>query len=83
MAKIGLDKGEVSIGTKVYYYSWADPDTGEHAEPQEAVITSEAFGMCGTTCCNINILSSVVSIDNLSLRQYENKRRCKINGYFW
>lgn len=67
MKKIGLNKNDIKIGKKVFYYSWVD-DEHNHSEPQEAVITSEPYEMCGTVCCKIDICKSVVDIENLSER---------------
>ena len=55
-----MTKEEIIIGKTVYYYPILG---GRHKE--EAVITSEPFAMCGTMCCEIDIRSSVVAIENL------------------
>ena len=58
-----MNKNEIVKGKQVWYY----PVLGE-SERREAVITSEPFEMCGTICCMIDIISSVVDIDNLKAR---------------
>ncbi len=58
-----MKKKSIRVGAKVWYY----PILGA-GERKAAIITSEPFEMCGTTCCKINILSSVVDIDNLKER---------------
>ena len=58
-----MTKGEIEIGKKVWYY----PILGGR-ERKEAVITSGPYEMCGTTCCTIDIISSVVDIENLEER---------------
>ena len=55
-----MKKEDVKPGKKVWYY----PILGEE-EREAAVITSEPFVMCGTVCCNIDICTSVVDIENL------------------
>ena len=58
-----MKKHEIVKGKKVWYY----PILGG-SERKEAVITSEPYEMCGTVCCQIDILSSVVDIENLKER---------------
>ena len=58
-----MKKKSIRVGAKVWYY----PILGG-SERKAAIITSELFEMCGATCCKINILSSVVDIDNLKER---------------
>ena len=58
-----MKKENIKIGKKVWYY----PIVG-CIEREEAVITSEPLEMCGTTCCFIDIRSSVVSIENIKER---------------
>ncbi len=58
-----MKKEQIEIGKKVLYY----PILGG-SERKEAVITSEPYEMCGTVCCKIDILSSVVDIENLKER---------------
>lgn len=58
-----MKKNEIVKGKKVWYY----PILGG-TERKEATITSEPYEMCGTVCCKIDILSSVVDIDNLKAR---------------
>ena len=55
-----MKKEEIIAGTKVWYY----PTLGD-SKREEAVITSGPYEICGTVCCNIDIRSSVVCIDNL------------------
>ncbi len=68
-----MKKEEIIVGTKVWYC----PILGD-SKKEEAVITSGPYEMCGTVCCNIDIRSSVVCIDNLKNwqynEQYENTR---------
>ena len=58
-----MNKEDIKIGKKVWYY----PILG-NTRREEAVITSEPVEMCGTTCCFINIRTSVVDIENLEER---------------
>lgn len=58
-----MEYSKIIKGKKVWYY----PVLG-CSDRKKAVITSEPRDVCGTTCCNINILSSVVSIENLEPR---------------
>ncbi len=58
-----MKKAKIEIGKKVWYY----PILGG-SERKEAVITSEPYEMCGTVCCKIDIISSVVDIENLKER---------------
>ena len=58
-----MTKSEANIGKKVWYH----PIIG-NANREEALITSEPFDMCGTTCCMIDIRSSVVDIESLEER---------------
>lgn len=58
-----MKKKDIIVGKKVWYYPILG-DTGR----EEAVITSEPLEMCGTTCCSIDIRSSVVDIENLEER---------------
>lgn len=58
-----MKKNQIVIGKKVWYY----PILGG-IERKEAVITSGPYEMCGTICCKIDILSSVVDIENLKER---------------
>lgn len=58
-----MKKNQIVIGKKVWYY----PILGG-SERKEAVITSGPYEMCGTVCCKIDILSSVVDIENLKER---------------
>lgn len=58
-----MKKAQIEIGKKVWYY----PILGG-SERKEAVITSEPYEMCGTVCCKIDIISSVVDIENLKER---------------
>lgn len=55
---------QIEIGKKVWYY----PILGG-SERKKAVITGGPYVMCGTTCCNIDILGAVVCIDNLEDRK--------------
>lgn len=59
-----MKKTKIEIGKKVWYY----PILGG-AERKAAIITSQPYEMCGTTCCKIDIMSSVVDIDNLEERE--------------
>jgi len=58
-----MEKSEVKVGKKVWYY----PILGG-SQRKEAVITSEPYEMCGTVCCKIDIMTSVVDIENLEER---------------
>ena len=58
-----MKKSQIEVGKKVWYY----PIEGG-SERKAAVITSGPYEMCGTICCKIDILSSVVDIDNLKER---------------
>lgn len=58
-----MKKSEIKIGKKVWYY----PILGG-SQRKEAVITSEPYEMCGTVCCKIDIMASVVDIENLEER---------------
>lgn len=58
-----MNKEDIKIGKKVWYY----PIFGG-TERKEATITSEPIEMYGTTCCFIDIRSSVVDIENLEER---------------
>ena len=58
-----MTKDQIEVGKKVWYYPILD-----EPERKEAVITSEPYEMCGTTCCKIDISSSVVDIENLEER---------------
>ena len=58
-----MTSSKIKIGKKVWYY----PILGG-SKREEAVIKSEPYEMCGTTCCFIDIRSSVVDIDNLEER---------------
>ena len=58
-----MKKNQIVIGKKVWYY----PVLGG-GERKEAVITSGPYEMCGTICCKIDILLSVVDIENLKAR---------------
>ena len=55
-----MKKSKVGIGKKVWYY----PILGG-IDRKEAVITGGPYEMCGTICCNIDIISSVVDIENI------------------
>ena len=55
-----MTKKEIQVGKKVWYY----PILGG-SKKELAVIESEPYEMCGTTCCMIDIRSSVVAIENL------------------
>ena len=55
-----MKKSEIEIGKKVYYY----PILGG-SKKEETTITGGPFETCGTVCCNIDIRSSVVDIENL------------------
>ena len=59
-----MTKEEIIIGTPVWYY----PILGL-PKKEKAVITSGPYEMCGTVCCNIDIRSSVVCIDNLEIQE--------------
>lgn len=50
----------VKIGKKVIYHPVIGGEYGE-----EAVITGEAYEMCGTICCFIDIRSGCVDIEAL------------------
>ena len=58
-----MKKKAIKIGMKVWYYLFLGG-----SERKAAIITSEPYEMCGTTCCKIDIMSSVVDIDNLEER---------------
>ena len=58
-----MKRNKFAIGKKVWYY----PILGEH-DRKEAVITGGPYDMCGTTCCNIDIISSIVDIENIEER---------------
>ena len=58
-----MEKSEINVGKKVWYY----PILGG-SQRKEAVITSGPYEMCGTTCCMIDIMASVVDIENLEER---------------
>lgn len=58
-----MKKTDIVIGKKVWYY----PILGG-SERKAAVITSVPYEMCGTICCMIDIVSSVVDIENLEER---------------
>jgi hypothetical protein len=58
-----MEKSEIKAGKKVWYY----PILGD-SQRKEAVITSEPYEMCGTVCCKIDIMASVVDIENLEER---------------
>lgn len=58
-----MKKKDIIVGKKVWYY----PILG-FEEREEAVITSEPVEGCGTTCCFIDIRTSVVAIENLKER---------------
>lgn len=58
-----MKKEEIIIGTPVWYYPFLNCK-----EKKEAVIINGPFEMCGTVCCKIDIISSVVCIDNLKKR---------------
>lgn len=58
-----MKKNAIKIGQKVWYY----PFLGD-SERKAAIITSEPSEICGTTCCKIDILPSVVDIENLKKR---------------
>lgn len=58
-----MKTSEIEKGKKVWYY----PIMGDK-ERKEAIITSGPYAMCGTTCCKIDIMDSVVDIDNLKER---------------
>ena len=58
-----MTKNEIEVGKKVWYY----PILGD-SEKKAAVIESGPYEMCGTTCCMIDIISSVVDIENLEVR---------------
>lgn len=51
---------KIKVGRSVWYYPILG---GSKREP--AVITGGPYEMCGTICCKIDIVSSVVDIDNL------------------
>jgi len=55
-----MKKSDVEIGKKVWYY----PIFGG-TNRKEAVITGGPYEMCGTVCCKIDIMASVVDIENL------------------
>ena len=59
-----MQKSEIKVGKKVWYY----PILGGR-ERKEAVITHETYEICGTTCCNIDIISSCVDIENIEERE--------------
>lgn len=61
--KKNMEASEIAKGKKVWYY----PIMGGK-ERKEAIITSVPYAMCGTTCCKIDIMCSVVDIDNLKER---------------
>ena len=69
---IGLKIQDVKIGKRVYYYSWVNDH--ENPEGRPAVITGEVREVCGTLCCNIDIISSVVALSNLSEENVPAKR---------
>jgi hypothetical protein len=50
----------VKIGKRVIYHPVIGGEYGE-----EAIITSEAYEMCGTQCCFIDIRSGCVDIEAL------------------
>lgn len=58
-----MKKSEIKAGKKVWYY----PISGG-SQRKEAVITSGPYEMCGRICCKIDIMSSVVDIENLEER---------------
>lgn len=58
-----MNKEEIKIGKKVWYHPILN-----FPEKEEAIITTEPFDMYGTTCCFINIRTSVVNIENLEER---------------
>jgi len=62
--KLKMEKEEIIVGTKVWYY----PILGD-SKREEAVITSGPYEMCGTVCCKIDIRSSVICIDNLERQE--------------
>jgi hypothetical protein len=68
---IGLKVHDVEIGKRVYYYSYVGDF--DNSEPLEATITGGPCEICGTLCCNIDIRTSVVALDNLSFERVEKK----------
>ena len=58
-----MRKDEIKPGVKVWYH----PVIGDPFR-KEAEITSEAFEMCGTDCCMIDICSGCVDIEALEKR---------------
>ena len=58
-----MARNEIEVGKKVWYY----PILGD-SKKKAAVIESGSYEICGTTCCMIDILSSVVAIENLEVR---------------
>ena len=58
-----MKKGKIENGKKVWYYPIYSGD-----ERKEAVITGGPYKIGGTVCCNIDIITSVVAIDNLKER---------------
>jgi len=59
-----MEKSEIKSGKKVWYYQILGG-----SQRKEAVITSEPYEMCGCICCKIDIMSSVVDIENLEERE--------------
>ena len=51
---------DIKIGKKVIYHPVIGGDYGE-----EAIIASEAYEMCGTYCCKIDIRTGVVAVEAL------------------
>lgn len=57
-----MEAKDIKIGTKVIYHPIIGDEEGE-----PATITSEAFDICGTPCCMIDIRSGCVDIESLTL----------------
>ena len=55
-----MDPKKVKIGKRVIYHPVIGGDYGE-----EAIIASEAYEMCGTYCCKIDIRTGVVDVEAL------------------
>ena len=58
-----MKKKDVIVGKRVWFY----PILGD-SKKVAAVIKSEPMQVCGSTCCMIDVRSSVVDIENLEER---------------
>lgn len=56
-----MKTNEIKIGKNVIYH----PVIGSYENGKKAIITSDVFEICGTQCCNIDIMSGCVDIEAL------------------